>query len=290
MEKLKLNLQFFAEQDDPGEDDDDLENLFDTEDDDLNEDDEQQEEEEDAEEEGEEQTSDEDESQADTQQPIQFTPEQQYEINRIVQERLYRDRQSRQPQIELLQQLEAEAGMSVNDIIGYIRHNKIQSEVQARAEAMGISEKEAEAMVAREQEVALLRHQMEQFQQQQEYTSRMFQYNQAKQMFMMDPLVRRYEREIDAFSQNGIAVDFEPAMNFILGEKVRTGELLQSVRSAEQQKTLANVQKRSRVQPETGAVTGGKNPATALSQQEKQIAAILGISPKDYAEQKARKR
>ncbi|GAB7387359.1 hypothetical protein BSNK01_11950 [Bacillaceae bacterium] len=303
----KLNLQFFAGQVEPGEDDDltededmgtqeedtdedaeseedvdfsaifgDDEDEDDEEEDNEEEQEEQEENDENAEESGTEQEEEPQDLPRTTETVPQFTPEQQAYINRIVQERLSRDRKT-----QAVRRLEQETGMDIDEIVEYVRKNKIQ----AYAEEHGLTEEEARDIIEKEERLRELEERTRYYEQQQQEQQRMWAYQQQKQRFLHDPLVRKYEKEIDAFSQYGRLVDFEPAMNFILGEKLRSGELLQEIRRGAEQKTLASVQKRSKVTPQSASVSG-KSAIPELTAQEKRLAKALGISPKEYAMQK----
>lgn len=292
---LEMRLQFFAEE--PGEDDDfsevdeveetdeetdedvdiediDLGKIFD---DDEETDEETEEETEETEEESEQEESEE-KPEEQVKQPVTFTPEQQEYVNSIVQDRLSRDRKTTQ-----IRELERISGLSIDQIVEYARQNQVSD----FAEKRGIPEEEARRLIQQEEELNRYREQEEYLQQERENTHRVMSYIMTKQRYANDPYVRKYEKEIDAFAQNGIALDFEPAMNYILGEKIRSGELLQAIQNGTEKKTLANTAKRSKVAPVKGSV-GGKTNDVTLSAAEKRVAASLGLSPKEYAAEKAR--
>lgn len=199
----------------------------------------------------------------------------QADIDRIVQERLARDRKS-----QAVKELEQITGMEINAILDYARQNK----VAARAEELGISQDEARRIIENEERVARLEEEQRIQAEHNQAIMRAIAYQQAKSRYLNDPLVKKYEREIDNFAQGGLALDFEPAMNFILGEKLRSGELLNEIQAGTEKKTLANLSKRAKVAPEKGTQAGVS--ASGLTNVEKRIAAALGISPKEYAAQK----
>jgi hypothetical protein len=103
-----------------------------------------------------------------------------------------------------------------------------------------------------------------------------------------NPLIAKYINEIDQFSQNGkTGVTFEVAANYILGSKVASGELINSIKTTTEQKTLKNVGQRSKIAVEKG---GSTKADPALSKQEMRLAAALGVSPKAWAANKKGKK
>lgn len=209
--------------------------------------------------------------------PIQYQERlfTQADVDRIVQERLARDRKS-----QAVRELEQLAGMDINAILDYARQNKIA----AKAEELGISHEEARRILENEERVARLEEEQCIQAEHNRAIMRAIAYQQAKAKYINDPLVKKYEREIDNFAQGGLVLDFEPAMNFILGEKLRSGELLKEIQAGTEKKTLANLSKRAKAAPEKGTQAGVS--ASGLTNVEKRIAAALGISPKEYAAQK----
>lgn len=197
------------------------------------------------------------------------------DVNRIVQERLARDRKS-----QLVRELEELAGMDIEGIVNYARQNRIR----AKAEEMGISEEEAQRIIENEEKAKIMEEQMKELQAQQQATIKAIKYGQDKLKYINNPLVKKYEKEIDDFAQGGLMLEFEPAMNYILGQKLLNGELLEQMKEGIEKKTLANVTKRSKIAVEK-TQTGGQS-SEYLSPTERRIAAMLGVSPKEYLEEK----
>lgn len=289
----RINLQLFAEE--PGEDDTldedmlaeeeeelDLKSLFD---------------EEEAEEEatGEQEA---EETQAETQEApeappqeksgkVTFTPEQQAELDRIIGERLARDRRDRADVLAAVQELERVAGMSIRDILNYAKENR----VRAVAEEKGITEEEARELLRKEEELEALRARTRSLEEQQEAIRRVQYYNYEKSKYLNDPLVRKYEKEIDDFAEGGLRIpSFEVAMHQVLGQKLASGELREAIATGAEKKAMANFTKRSKVAPERGSQAGEVSSISALSPSEKRIVMALGISPKDYLSRKPKKR
>lgn len=272
--KGKINLQLFAE---PAEDDD----LTPDEDFDINELFEEEEpeqepggkptEESGSTEEPEEKAEETEQEEEPAKEPT-FT---QADVDRILQERLARDRKS-----QYVKELEELTGMEISGIVDYAKRQRV---VQ-RAEEMGITEEEAEKIVTQEEKLREYDERMKSYEQQQQAIRSALSYGQEKAQHLNNPIVKKYEKEIDNFAQGGLQCSFIPAMNFVLGQKVISGELTEQMKNAAEQKTLANISKRSKIAVEKA---GGVAPAsTFLTPQEKRMAANLGISFKEYAEEK----
>jgi len=204
------------------------------------------------------------------------------EVNRIIPERLARDRKTQQ-----VQQLEKITGISLEQIT----KNVIDNMVAEKADELGCSEDEARKIVEKDIELANIKLEKEQETEQKQVESTVMQqvqYLQDKTAFLQKPklskLIKEFEAEIDAFSQKGQILDFETAMNQILGQKLATGELLKKVQAGAEQKAIRGNEKRSKSAP---AVQKGGNTSTAtLTKEERLIAAQLGVSEAEYAKEK----
>lgn len=268
-DELRMNLQMFAEElaedDDPNVEDD---NLEDEEEDEGEEDDLSAiyEDEEDMEEEPEEEDNAGEVTPPGEQQPKLFTQE---EVNDIIGKARIKGRE-----IETVaEELKNLTGMDLPQIAKYVRDNQVAQ----LAEEKGLTEEEAREFIDNKQKVSQLESQMRMFEEQQ----KSFSYSQQKQGFLNDPVVKKYEKEIDQFSQNGTILDFETAMNYVLGQKLRSGELRDTIKSGAEKRAMANMQKRSKVAPETSRVSG-KADTSGMTKEEKQLAANLGVSPKEW--------
>ena len=95
-------------------------------------------------------------------------------------------------------------------------------------------------------------------------------------------MVAKYIKEIDTFAQNGMAgVDFMVAAKYVLGEKIASGELLDTVTSAVEQKTLKNIGKRQKLAVEKDSQPGAST-TPRLTPEQRRICRNLGISEKLY--------
>lgn len=299
MDERKINLQLFAEpaeNDDPnipdetpqeeivGNDDDvDLENiegLFITEDEE-----EDGKENEEIEESVENEESDKEENkeavveEAEAKQEEQPKQEVKYftqeDLDRIIQERLARDRKSK-----LVRELEELTGSQLEEIVNYARQHKIQQ----KAEELGITEEEAKALIEKEEKLKEMEAQLNAYKQETEAIRRTIKYGQDKMKFLNNPLVKKYEKEIDDFAQGGLMLDFEPAMYYVLGTKVANGELLQNLQEGAEKKAIANITKKSKANVEK---VGNVAPSSeSVPPYLKNILNGLGISVKEYLAEK----
>ena len=115
-----------------------------------------------------------------------------------------------------------------------------------------------------------------------------FNYIQDKEKFANDPLIRKYEAEIDAFSQYGRECSFETAVNYVLGQKVRSGELINAIKSGAVSKTLADLKKQDKVKVEQGSYGGKSAAEEGLDPFTKNMAARFGIPAKEVKAEKAK--
>lgn len=205
------------------------------------------------------------------------------EVNRIIPERLARDRKTQQ-----VAQLEQLTGMDLEGITKTV----IDNMVEAKSEELGIGKEEARAIITDKLEnVGLKAERAAEKQQQEEVNAAMQQVNYLKDKtnYMAKPklnrILKQYESEIDAFTQNGKILSFEDGMKYVLGSKLATGELLQKVQAGAEQKAVRSANKKSKAAPQSKS-TGAKPDTVALTKEEKIIAANLGISAKEYAAEK----
>lgn len=273
-----IDLQFFAE--DPAEDDD----L-------LGEDDNEDFGEEFDLEEAEEETEEEDEKEDETEEKTEQKPEEQRDeklftkadVERIVYERFLRD-----PSRVAAKQLEDMTGMSLSQIADYIREQQEKEEVNKLMEEKGWDEEDATAHVRASRQNKELIQRARMSEQQIEMMQNQFNYFQDKARFANDPLIKKYEAEIDAFSQNGKECSFETAANYILGQKIRSGELLNDIKSGAVNRTLANLEKQSKVKVEQGSYSGRSAADEGLDPFTRSMAARFGISPKEVKVEQAK--
>jgi len=199
----------------------------------------------------------------------------QAEIDRIIGERLARDKK-----VQLVRELETEAGLDMEAIVTHVRNNRIQN----TAEQMGVTEDEARKIIEAQEKSQKLEAELNEVKQKQELFTKNTVYAQDKAKQINNPLVKKYEKEIDAFSNQGALVDFNTAMRYVIGTKVMEGELLKDVKTATEQRVLRDVNTRSK----TTSVSTGKATAggvVTLTKEQQKYARILGLSDKEYGEE-----
>lgn len=212
----------------------------------------------------------------------------QEDLDRIINERLARDRKVREDQENQRVQQEQQTQQ-----FNQWYQSQLTEQTKFYADTMGLDEETAEKLAKRDvdKEVRIL--QAEQIvRQNQEF----HQLSQKETKYIQDkadrvgknPLIAKYIKEIDQFSQNGkTGIDFDVAANYVLGAKVMNGELINSIKTTTEQKTLKNVGQRSKIAVEKG---GSAKADPALSKQEMKLAAALGVSPKAWAASKKGKK
>lgn len=204
------------------------------------------------------------------------------ELNRIIPERLKRDRKTQQ-----VVQLEQLTGMTIEDVTAQV----IQNMVEAKAEELGISEEEARSIISDKIENAGIKaQQANKTQEEAEISAAMQQvkYSQDKLAYAKKPklarvLTKDILKEIDVFTQSGKVLTFEDGMKYVLGEKLATGELLQKAQAGAEKKALKNIQQRGKAAPQsrkTGAAKS-ENAANTLTREQRTVAASLGITSKE---------
>ncbi len=303
-ELLKLyrfNLQMFADDLEGVEDDDGTEDLEDSKENDIDDENENVDleqllkglaEDDDAEDEDESennQTPDDEEDADGKSQEHEADPEEKFqqrlveELNRIIPGRLARDRKTQQ-----VSHLEQVTGMSIEDITKTV----IKNMVEDKAGELGISVEEAQKIIDKDIENAGYKAEKESTAQQQQEIStaqQQVKYLEDRMSFTKKPKLARFLtkevlEEIDNFTQKGTLLSFEDGMDYILGKRFRTGDIAKKLQDGAEQKANRNIAKKSKAVPQTKA--GAKSESIALTKDEKEIAAFLGLSEKEYAEEK----
>ena len=243
------------------------------------------------EEEGEEENDNGDDEGESQEQEPEITPDQEAiinkrvveEVNRIIPERLKRDRKAQQ--VTHLEQL---TGMPLEQITQQIVRNMAES----KAEELGISVEEAQELLKDKIENAGIKaNQATQKQQDEEYNAAMqrVRYLEDKTNHMKKPklarvLTKEIIDEVDNFTQNGSILTFEDGLKYVLGAKLANGELINKLQAGAEKKAQASVQKK--VAAPQSKQTGSVKSEGTLTRDEKIFAANLGISEKEYAAEK----
>jgi len=209
----------------------------------------------------------------------------QEELDRIITERLARDRRVR---------AEEEAARAEQKSREDQYHRQVQARYDAKVKRftdLGFDEEVAKAAayeeVEKEVRLAQLESELAERKKQDAKITGMIQYNQQKnEVLAKIPLAAKYIKEIDAFAQSGAVLDFETAASYVIGQKVASGELLNDIRTAAEQKTLANIGKRAKTKVEGGSLPGDTSRQVTLSPQERKLCRNLGLTEKEWIESK----
>ncbi len=299
---FKFNIQLFAEDNEGVEDDDpnflddqlEEEELMDEEESEEAAEDEEGNEEED---EGQDQQQTQEQTQEQEQKKVEIPPELQPEVNRIVSERLARDRKARGDvegrfsQVKsVVQAFENKMGLSLPEIMEQLDRSEVEKTAQEYMDEYAMTEEEANKLAQERHETQSVKQRMQQYEQRQRQQVTAFGYNAAKAARAanpkLGPLIRQYEREIDAVSNNGHLADFDVALNYVLGEKVKSGELTEALQSGAEQKTMANIKNRGKTAP-IGASQRGQSSDSDLTPEERRVAKAFGMTTKEYQKYKS---
>lgn len=214
---------------------------------------------------------------------VEFSAEQQAHINQIIEDRMKRDRKSAE-----VRELEAATGKTITQILQEQREARIQEVAlengwdEQRATAHVNSEQRLRDLEAREIETTRLQDEL----------VRKTAYTQAKAEYHnhaeVDPVLKQYAKQfapdIDAFSKEGMQVDYPVATTYVLGTKLP--QIIKAVEAAVEQRVLKSVQTRGAVRPESGGVA---TPTQSLTPAERQMAKRLGVAEKDWLSNKTQR-
>ncbi len=210
------------------------------------------------------------------------------ELNRIIPQRLSRDRKTQQ-----VQELEQITGMTLEQI----REQVIENAVIDTADRMGISEDEAREIVMQKHENAGYKAEKQtKAQEEAELSAAMKQvkYLESKTEYTRQPrlariLTKEVVAQIDDFTKNGKILSFKDGAQYILGQKLVEGELLSKMQAgAEQKAKRSAATSGGKATPKGGGGSSKSDGTGSLSRQERLIAAQLGVDPKEFAAEKIR--
>lgn len=210
------------------------------------------------------------------------------ELNRIIPQRLSRDRKTQQ-----VQELEQITGMTLEQI----REQVIENAVIDTADRMGISEDEAREIVMQKYENAGYKAEKQTKAQEEAELSeamKQVQYLESKTEYTRQPrlariLTKEVVAQIDDFTKNGKILSFKDGAQYILGQKLVEGELLSKMQAgAEQKAKRSAATSGGKATPKGGGGSSKSDGTGSLSRQERLIAAHLGVDPKEFAAEKIR--
>ena len=217
----------------------------------------------------------------------------QEEIDAIVESRLARDRKSglvkaiesvggvsAEELTDLLDTMRRDTdGMSLKDIAAQIRQNRVES----IADEQGISIEDAKKQLDAEERASKAEAKVKAAEEREMTVT----YREEKAKFISRPDVKRYEDEIDEVSKGGKVCSFEVAMYHVLGRKVLNGDLTKEIGDSVTRKVQRENAKRGSAPLSGGGVGGGKM-SEGITKEERIIARSLGLTPEEFAEEKAR--
>ncbi|MGI5927741.1 MAG: hypothetical protein ACOX8A_11290 [Thermacetogeniaceae bacterium] len=208
----------------------------------------------------------------------------QAEIDALISSRLKKEQEkysSLESTLSAVKQLEKAAGMAIPDILEQVKGNRVQAYVDE-----GMDEELARKQVEQELHFDELQERVRRSEDYIQNMNRTVQYERQKNAVInKNPLYKKLEAEIDAFSGYGQILGFEDAAKYIIGEKIANGELLEDIRKGTANKLLAGSTKRGKATIEPGSQAGGK-ASRALSAYERHVAKALGITEKEWVKSK----
>lgn len=188
------------------------------------------------------------------------------------------------PDLAALEQIAILTGMDAKALL----QDQFNRAVEAKAEKLGISVEEAVQIVNDEFTARKSTAKQRTAEVEQVITNKQTQYEKEKAEYMKKPktalFVKEFGKEIDELSQNGTMLSFELALNQVVGKHITAGDLGEKIKQGATQKTLKNVNKRSKAKPLSGTQKGGAK--VSLDSFEEQLADGLGLTKKEMAESK----
>lgn len=180
---------------------------------------------------------------------------------------------------EYIRSIEQMTGMPINEVTQHLQQQKVRD----LADETGLPEQEAQRILEDRQARQYLEQQLQNLYQQNTMTRNMAAYQNEKARFKGNPLVMSYEREIDEVSRGGQVLGFEAAMNYVLGQKAVSGDLLNKVKTSSQAKALQNAGRKPKMSP-VSAGSGGAQ-SKSVPKELAYLAKQFGSDPKDIARQ-----
>lgn len=194
----------------------------------------------------------------------------QAEFDRAITERLNRDRKYQQ-----MREFEALTGVPLEQALEQVRKNQ----VEYAQEQYGMTPEQARQYAEALEKSRRLESVEAERQQQEAATRSINTYLIGKAKHLKNPWAKKFEKEIDDFAHDGaIGVDYETALNYVVGQKILSGEI--DMQKVTEQKVIRNIEKRDRVAP---VAPKGTPKEVALTPMQKAVARNLGISEERYA-------
>jgi hypothetical protein len=189
------------------------------------------------------------------------------------------------PEMKAFTELQAVTGKTPQVLLDEMRAAKVAE----TASNYGISEEEAKRIVTIEEEHRQLKASMAALQAEQERQNRLATYQASKVKLLSNPLAKRLEQEVDAFTQEGALVGFEEGLRFIIGHKYLSGELKDEMARVTEQRVVADVAKRQAGAVEAPGQGALSSPEGNLSNWDRHFVKAFeryGVTAKGVAKQK----
>jgi hypothetical protein len=201
---------------------------------------------------------------------LAIPPELQPEIDRIVRERLTRDRKAQH-----VAELESLYGQPIEVILPQIKaQQKAQFEAQVKqyAEANGLTDELARDLLETKTELHNIRYQSQQSQRQAAIAKQ-------KAELRAEPFFKELESDVDDLVAGDPNLDFRTAFIYLRGERVP--QLLKQKETATEQRVIGDVRKRAKTKV-ASQTTSGETTA-GLSESNRRWAKIFGIPESELA-------
>ena len=209
----------------------------------------------------------------------QFTQD---EIDRIIGERLARERQKYQGYDRYAshaKKFEQMVGMPLEQALQELEQQAQAERIQAQAQQMGVDPRTAQAMMMQE-------NKLKQLESQHNYLIRKMTIDQQRAELKDAPFFNEYAKEIDEVVRDVPGVDLKTAYHYVIGEHLQ--DILQNNAAGAKQKTLRDIQKGAKAFVEgKGEGDGG---TVQLPREMLEMARTYGVNPKNLAKRMARKK
>lgn len=194
------------------------------------------------------------------------------------------EREAQEKAKQKLRDLEIASGLKYEELLSHQRNSRKQE----AAERFAMSEEDAETYVLEREELIRLKAEREAVQKEREEEKATAAFALMRTNYLSDAstpahlkaLTQKYAADIDAFADSGKTIPFNVARDFVLGQKLN--EILSSRDSVKEQQVIDNINKRSKVKPESG----GSEVASVetFSRADRAELAKLGLDAKAIAE------
>lgn len=203
-------------------------------------------------------------------------PELQPEIDRIVRDRLGRDRKA--TSVAKLEQIYGKPLELILPELEQQQKAQFEQKVRTFAESNGVTEEFA-------REILTMRQDQERILHQSATATRQATIAQQKADLRSQPFFKELEADVDDLLAGDSSLDFRTAFIYLRGE--RLPELLQQQEKRVEQRVIGDVRNRQKAQVKTGA-TSGDSPS-AVTPRTRQLAKLFGVPVEELAKREKAK-